>query len=319
MTASSISVVVPTHERRAGLPELLDGLVEQEAQEIVVVVSASRDGSLELLQERAADDPRLIPVFVEEPGESVARQAGVERASGDIVLLLDDDVIPTPGLAAGHLSRHDGERLLVLGYMPVAHSSGPRRPGEYPADLYSRNYEYTAAAYERDPDTILTALWAGNMSLRRSDCLEVGLVSPADRNDYRYHADREFGLRCRKAGLRGVFDRELLAHHRYERTPDAYLRDCRRGGQGKEQLHRVYRDTLGPLDPEQFAAGTPAPGSWLIHAARRKPARGAVRVLLNAVIAVSGRLRLFKVESFAGHVLGAIEEQGAALSQAAGR
>src|SRR5438094_10089133 len=119
MKAESISVVVPTHNRRAGLPELLDALAKQSAKETIVVVNATRDGSLELLEERARDFPSLIPFFVEEPGAALARQTGVERATGDVVLLIDDDVIPTPGLAEGHLRHHAAERLLVVGYMPV--------------------------------------------------------------------------------------------------------------------------------------------------------------------------------------------------------
>ena len=80
------------------------------------------------------------------------------------------------------------------------------------------------------------------------------MVTPEDDFDYRYHADREFGLRCQKAGIRGVFDRELLAHHRYRRTPEEYLRDCRRGGRGKKELHRAF--AASRTADETVAAGT---------------------------------------------------------------
>lgn len=313
MEAESISVVVPTHNRRAGLPELLDALADQGAKETIVVVSATQDGSLELLRERAKSDPTLIPLSVEEPGEAIARQAGVERATSDIVLMIDDDVIPAPGLVAGHLGHHDRARLLVLGYMPVDRPH-PRRPGEYPVDLYSRTYEFTTEGYERDPSIILSSLWAGNMSLRRTDCLEVGLPRPEGGADYRYHADREFGLRCKEAGLTGVFDRKLLAGHRYRRTPEAFLRDSRNAGLAKVDLHRVHAATLGPIDPRQFAAGTPPPGRWLIQLARRRRATAAIRALLQATIFLCGHLRAFRAESYAGHVLGAVEEQQAVLT-----
>lgn len=318
MNAESISVVVPTHNRRAGLPALLDALAGQAAKETIVVVSAARDGSLELLQERAHSEPRLIPLYVEQPGAQLARQQGVERATADVVLMLDDDVIPSPGLVAGHLRRHRGERLLVVGYMPVARPPR-RRPGEFPADLYSRTYENTCREYERDPETILPALWGGNLSLRRSDCLEVGLLVPNGGTNHRYHEDREFGIRCQAAGVKGVFDRSLLGSHHYKRAPDAYLRDSRAAGEAKRELHRSHRDVLGPLDPEQFAAGSSPPGSWLIRLARRRGATSPVRALLQSIVAVSGRLHAFAVESYAGHVLGAIEEQQAALDRATAR
>src|SRR3954447_14362860 len=34
-------------------------------------------------------------------------------------VMLDDDVVPTPGLASGHAAAHTQPGLVVLGYMPV--------------------------------------------------------------------------------------------------------------------------------------------------------------------------------------------------------
>jgi glycosyltransferase involved in cell wall biosynthesis len=315
--SASVSVVIPTYERRERLPELLDAVLAEPAAEIIVVVSACRDGSLELLEERARGEPRLRPMFVAEPGQTVALQVGVEASASDVVLMLDDDVLPQPGLVEGHARHHAaGEGLVVLGYMPVARPSRRRR-GEFPLHLYSYDYERTCEGYEREPGSILESLWAGNVSMRRADCLRVGLrPGPGIPAGYGYHEDRDLGLRCRAAGLRGVFDRRLCARHLYEKTPAAFRRAARNSGVTRAAVHRSHADAVGPLPDDFFVRAAPMPGRLLVRLARRRRARWPVLVLLGTIAAVAGTLRLFRVETHAGFLIGLVEQQRGALEVA---
>jgi GT2 family glycosyltransferase len=300
---------VPTHGRCDRLPELLDALAPQPLTETIVVVSASHDGSLELLQARAREDDRLKPIFVEEPGAALARQAGVESASSDVVLMLDDDVIPAAGLVDGHLRHHSAkDRLVVLGYMPVV-LPRRRRAGQFPLDLYARAYEMACEEYERDSAAILKGLWGGNISMRRSDCLAVGLTREDAQGDYSYHEDLDFGLRCEAAGLEGVFDRRLLATHRYERTPESFIRDAGRSGQMRVAIHAEHAGTVGPLPEDFYERGTPAPGRWLIRWSRNELLRAPIELILHGVMRAAGALRLFRLESHAGYLRSRIEQQ----------
>lgn len=306
----AVSVVIPTHNRRRRLPELLEAVLPEAASEVIVVVNACEDGSLQLLEERAEQEPRLRPMFVAEPGQTLAMQAGVEAASGDVVLMLDDDVLPEPGLVEGHARHHAGtEGLVVLGYMPVS-SPVKRRRGEFAAALYSHDYEGACERYERDPDSVLTGLWAGNVSIRRADCLRVGLRAgtgmPAG---YGYHEDRDLGLRWRAAGLRGVFDRRLRARHMYEKTTEGFLRAARSSGATRAAVHATHADAVGPLPADFFARAAPLPGRLLVRLARHRAAYRAVRSLLRAIAAAAGALRVFRVETHAGFLLGLVEQQ----------
>jgi glycosyltransferase involved in cell wall biosynthesis len=317
-TTPQVSVVVPTYQRAERLPPLVDAILADDGvSEAVIVVDGSTDGSIEYLRERAETDERLVPVLTPNRGDVAARRAGVERASGEVVLMLDDDVVPEPGLAAGH-ARHHSERrdLVVVGYMPVAPWRGPgRRP--FTLELYSQDYERACLQYERDPGSILTGLWAGNVSLRREDCLRVGLSSPDFERGY--HADRDFGLRCQAAGLTGVFDRSLRAEHRYERDTGAFLRDAYSSGRTRSQTHLLHADVTGPLPPDFYEAGLPAPSRLLVRLARRPLGRQVARGLLMPVLAAAGGGRLPTLERHAGYVLGAIEGQRGALDAARGR
>lgn len=315
----TVSVVIPTHNRRERLPELLDAVAAEPAAEIIVVVNAGRDGSLELLKERSRHDARLTPEFVEQPGQTLALQRGVEVATGEVVLMLDDDVLPEPGLVEGHTRRHAAARdIVVVGYMPVAHPARRGR-GEFPRDLYSRAYELACDEYERDPSTILHGLWGGNVSMRRADCMRIGLRPGAGMPDgYGYHEDRDLGLRCEAAGLRGVFDRRLRARHLYEKTPEAFLRASRSSGVTRAAVHAAHTVAIGPLPADFFERSVPLPGRLLVRWAGRRRAYRPIQALLRAVTAVAGALRLFRVESHAGFVMGTIEQQRGATQPANG-
>ncbi|HEX8690637.1 MAG TPA: glycosyltransferase family 2 protein [Solirubrobacterales bacterium] len=306
----TVSVVIPTHNRRQQLPQLLEAVLPEAAAEIIVVVNACEDGSLQLLEERAEREPRLRPMFVAEPGQTLALQAGVEAATSEVVLMLDDDVLPEPGLVEGHARHHaNAEGLVVLGYMPVARPARRRR-GEFAAALYLHDYEGACERYDRDPDSILTALWAGNVSIRRSDCLRVGLRAGAGMPDgYGYHEDRDLGLRCRAAGLRGVFDRRLRARHTYEKTTEGFLRAARSSGATRAAVHATHADAVGPLPEDFFARGAPLPGRLLVRLARHRAAYRPVRAALRAIAAAAGALRVFRVETHAGFLLGLVEQQ----------
>lgn len=311
----TVSVVIPTHRRRERLPLLLDALAVEDATEVIVVVNGGDDGSVALLEERAGREPALRPLVIEPAGQVRAMQAGVEVAGGEVVLLLDDDVIPEPGLVSGHAERHSADRDLVqLGYMPVA-IPHPRRAGQYPVDLYARAYERVCGEYEDDSGAILCGLWAGNVSIRRSDCLRVGLHSDERQSDdYEYHEDRDLGLRCQRAGLHGAFDRRLRARHLYERTPDSFLAVSRNSGASRARVHRAHPDSIDPLLGDFFERVVPQPGRLLVRLSRRRHLQAPIRRLLQLLIRFSGAIRFFRLESHLGYVLGTIEQQRGAMS-----
>ena len=316
-TSPTVSVVVPTRGRRERLPKLLDALALEPASEIIIVVNGAPDDSLELLEELATEEKRLKPRF-SSGDQTTALQLGAEEASSEVVLMLDDDVVPAPGLVEGHARRHAaGAGLVVVGYMPV-HPPSPRRPGQWPIHLYTRSYEKVCEEYERNPGRILEGLWGGNVSLRRSDLLRVGFKPSTEMPvDYWYHRDRDFGLRCMAAGLEGVFDRSLLATHEHQSTSDDFMRVSRDSGHTRWASHAAHTNTIGPLPPYFYERVVRAPARPFVRLSRHEAARVPIQSMLRALVAMAGRLRLFRIESHAGFVLGVIEQQRGSLEAAA--
>jgi len=265
---STVSVVIPTLRGGDRLAPTIERL-QRDASVGEIVLVDDRSDAMEPLLPAVPSLVRIV-CTCGAVGPNRARQAGVERARGEIVLLLDDDVVPAEGLAARHATRHSKPGLVVVGYMPVP---APERPGaeSLPRLLYRREYEKRVSGYERDPATILTHLWGGNMSLRRVDALRVGIANPGFVG--RRHEDREFGIRCARAGLVGVFDRALGANHEYERSLEPFLADAR--VQGSELV------ALGRLHPEAMDGARWSPGWADCIAHRCEPA--AARALLAGV------------------------------------
>lgn len=295
----SPSVVIPTHNRRERILALVGRLLADDGDgEIVVVDDCSRDGTADALKALVAGSPRLHVLALTEPaGASRARLAGARAASGDVLVMLDDDVMPAPGLVAKHVAHHaayratspdDPDGLLVLGYMPTTVPS-PLPAGAFATALYAQEYEKRCAGYERDPSTIMTALWLGNASLSRARYLhafESGLMPTFP---YR-HEDRILGIVLRDLGVHGVFDRTIHATHEHNRPLPKFLKDAYDNGRGREEIHRLYPEVV-PDDAEQeYLSDLPAPLRALVSSTSREPVRRAVVGTLSTGIRATGRL-----------------------------
>lgn len=102
----TLSLVIPLHNEAAGLDVLFRRIDETVAPlgldlEIICVDDGSQDGTCEQLVERTRTDPRLKLVALSRNfGKEAALTAGIEAASGDMVVPLDADLQDPPELIA---------------------------------------------------------------------------------------------------------------------------------------------------------------------------------------------------------------------------
>jgi glycosyltransferase involved in cell wall biosynthesis len=105
----SLSVIIPTFNRRERLLRCLESLARQEGVntpvEVLVVLDGCTDDTGSAL--RSAKIPFTLRVF-ERPngGPGAARNIGLNEASGTVCEFLDDDVIAEPQLLATHAALH---------------------------------------------------------------------------------------------------------------------------------------------------------------------------------------------------------------------
>lgn len=200
----TMSVVVPTRGRRESVVELVRALDEQiypdDRIQIVVVLDGDVDGSAAALHaaapRRAVD---VVTLFPPDPargfGAAAARNAGVEKATGDVLLFLDDDVRPvTDSVLLAHAERHrdSATPLAVVGPCP------PSRWGiEDAHGALVRNWwvDQVRALSEGRPLGFADVL-TGNLSLRRDLFQDMGGFRPIARRE-----DWELGYRLMRRGV----------------------------------------------------------------------------------------------------------------------
>lgn len=115
-----ISLVIPVYNEAESLPFLfqaLDKAVGHLDHEIVLVNDGSRDKSMEVLREHAARDPKLKVIdFRRNFGQTAAINAGIQHATGDVLVLMDSDLENDPADIPRLLAELDNGYDVVSGW-----------------------------------------------------------------------------------------------------------------------------------------------------------------------------------------------------------
>jgi hypothetical protein len=252
----------------------------------------------------------LRPFVTEHRGQCSAQQYGASLASSQVLLFLDDDVIPEEGLVSGHALHHrDADDLVTVGYMPVA-VPDPSTPADWVVLRYASLYDRKIQQWMREPGSVLCSLWGGNVSLCASQLKRV----PIGRSDYMlaYHGDLEFGLRCHKAGLRAVFDPKLRASHHYSRTVRQFLHDRATSAANRALIHRLHADLIGSFPADFFEEGASVAGKVILRLLRGFPAIAA-ESLIEIAIRLQGWAEFFQTQARSCDLLDRLRGQRIAL------
>jgi glycosyltransferase involved in cell wall biosynthesis len=241
-----VSVIVPTHQRYAALRRLLESLTEQTVPagsfEVIVSVDGSTDGTVEMLAGFEAPFP-LRTLAWPQRGRAAARNAAVDEARGEIVILVDDDMQVVPEFVERHLAHHPpGSRLCVLGAVPIEVNGASTRAARYAQAKFDDHLERLAdPAHLELPQSFYT----GNTSLRAEVLREVGGFDEAFT---RYgNEDVELSLRLRAAGVSLRYDPRALARQEYGKDLTGLLRDAIAIGSTETLLARKHPDVIAAL------------------------------------------------------------------------
>lgn len=200
------SFVIPAYNAQKYLAMTIKSCLDQTIKqiEVVVVNDGSTDGTLELLQWYAAQDPRIVIVNNEKNvGRSEARNIGNAAAKAPLILVLDADDLATKNrvkdsLAAFVLKRAD----VVYGPFWVMDELGnpiQRAPaGNFIADLAKR----------RKQNYICHSTMAYKKSVAARIPYLSGEYSALGIDDWRFQWD------CYKAGCKFAVTKAPLSHYR---------------------------------------------------------------------------------------------------------
>lgn len=314
VASPSLSVVITTRNRSRLVGGLLLSLLKEPGvSEIVVVNDGSTDDTHAVLTEIARGEPRVRLVSDGTAngigsGAARARITGAQRAVGDVLWLLDDDVRPEPFAAQRHLLHHqDRQPRVVVGYMPTRIPE-TRTTATFSTTLYAQEYERRCAVYEANPGSVLENLWQGNISIDRETFLDATLRWPEPLPTFR-HEDQILGLRLLELGVPALFDRSLASVHEHERSLAQFRRDCRLDGAGLAFLEERYASTREFVGLTQFMVSLPAPLAALVLVARRPYIYRAVARTLAVMVEGAGAIHMHSAQITLARILRRIELQ----------
>jgi len=218
------TVVIPTYGRGRVLLDTVARVLSldpQPAELLVIDQTPSHAPEIERDLERRAERGDLRWIRLERPSIPRAMNVGLARARSDVVVFLDDDVIPRSDLLAVHLkAQRESGATLVAGQV--------LQPGEEPDVDPDSPFRFRSARRQW-----VSEVMGGNFSIRRDLALQIGGM---DENFVRaaYGFEAEFCQRALAAGARILFEpRASIRHLRAEsggtRAWGHHLRTARPG------------------------------------------------------------------------------------------
>jgi glycosyltransferase involved in cell wall biosynthesis/peptidoglycan/xylan/chitin deacetylase (PgdA/CDA1 family) len=284
-----LTVIVPTRNRRdvllgRTLPAMARQTMPPDQFEVIVVVDGATDGTGEALRELA--HPWLRTVEQANGGPSVARNAAIRLAKGDVVLFIDDDILCAEDLFQQHAEAHAGRApSVVFGRLAIA----PESP---PSVLHYANKAWYAQYYAKiDSQNGLRLpqndYLISNSSMPRGTLLECGGFDEAmsAKEDY------ELALRLWKMGLPFVYLPRAQAWE-YFQKPIQYV--MRKDGEAFGATDVLLSRKHSEYRPCSTSAGLAKISAWKILWRRAVAALpfNAVRVL-NPPLRLCDRLCQF--------------------------
>lgn len=229
---ASISVVMPTHNRRDLLEKVLHRYAEIATgldYELIVVDDGSTDGTGELLRVVSQANPRLRYLTFPNRGPGHARNHGAHVAGKDVVLFVGDDIVPSDDrFLRTHARLHATNRanhFAVLGKV-VWPSDGSIEVNAVMRHIQGWGGEQFGYAHlEPYRDLDWRFFYTCNVSVKRrlvDDWLSEGFS--VDFSDAAFE-DGEFAYRmsCRKPALKLYYDPAALAAHHHVHTMRTFL------------------------------------------------------------------------------------------------
>ncbi len=217
-----LSVVVATYNRCEVLRKTLACLANQtlpaDQYEVIVVDDGSPDQTGTMVYDTIGKTPYGLRYFSHSNrGPGASENKGIRESRAPLVLLIADDIHPTPTMLASHVSFHQSNPDVHVAALGKVLQSA-----ELPSTVFQDKWD-PFKYYELDGLAELPywKFWACNISLKREFLLTHGLFQELKGAA---HEDVELGYRLSRKGLRIFYNSQALAYHYHVETLDSAVR-----------------------------------------------------------------------------------------------
>lgn len=227
-----ISIIIATYNRADLLAETLESLAAHlqdargcEVADVIVVNNNSSDATAEVATGFGARIQALKVVLETNQGLSYARNRGIEEATGDLIVFLDDDVDLGPDWLLRLVQPFaDDEKVAATGSRVLPHGTGAL------PDWLPRQYAYLASVFDpADRQCEVESVMGASFAIRKADAQRFGMFNVAlGRKGGKLLGGEEIELfkKLRDAGMKVVFVPESVVFHKIQSKLNRdYIRD----------------------------------------------------------------------------------------------
>lgn len=210
-----ISIVIPNYNGAKLLEKNLPGVVEAAAAysvdtEIIIIDDASTDNSIDVIKNKFPE----IKIYKKEKNEGFSSTVnmGVNKAKGEIVILLNSDVFPDKNLLSVVSSGFVNTQMFAVAFLDLSMENGREVERGRGIGRYKRGFLLHAKGNCNKNNT----LWAsgGSSAFDRKKWMELGGMDEIY-NPF-YWEDIDLSYRALKNGWNILFDKNAVVHHNHE-------------------------------------------------------------------------------------------------------
>lgn len=214
--AHEVSVVVPTYNREEVLRQTIEQLLDQDrpAHEILIVDQTRGHAPRTAAHlARLREEGRIRYLYQAEPNPCRARNVGIREATGEILLIVDDDILVKRDFIRRHVANYtDPSVVAVNGAIWWERGARLEPLDEIPDWMTKHPFGWAAIPATLTFRTDITILRTCNCSVRREAALAVGGLDECF-GRASLHGDIDFGRKLHLAGGRIVQDPKAGIYH----------------------------------------------------------------------------------------------------------
>jgi len=198
------SIIIATYNRKNLLEKSIECLFFQDypknKYEIIVVDDGSTDGTERMVKEKTS--PCRLKYFQHNrrEGQSKAKNLGISKAKGKVIIFIDSDVLVPPQFITEHMRFHKKYKNVIV--------DGPAINTQKIKDVFDNRWGKLLAFFDFFGASFITA----NTSCRRENLIKAGLFDEEFGRGFGWQ-DREFGFRLKQIGMRRIKNRKAYAFH----------------------------------------------------------------------------------------------------------
>jgi glycosyltransferase involved in cell wall biosynthesis len=228
------SVIIPSYNGQDKFPVLLKELEKQTVRdfETILVIDGSKDDSAKIATNGKWKLDNFIPLIQENKGRAGARNSGATLAKTDILIFVDDDIIPPADFIEKHIVaqvKHD----IVVGILEPHNLDASKEFEKFCSYLNDKwNNE---SFYKSDDSPEVVYITANNFSIKKRVFDDVngfnGLLRDAE--------DFDLALRLKEKNYNIYLDDKIVAKHLLQGSFKQYFSRMKEYGKARERLMNI--------------------------------------------------------------------------------